>query len=144
MTSTLNTAARNLTLLLVVAIPLAILTGWIEGLIYPVEWVRDLTASTSASGSLSAVLFWYLVLFVPVLVGGILHQVVLRVLPMPREPGMRRITVLLTAPIVLVGFLFVGNSLGGLLTPRAIAPIIVALLGYSMLARWSSKESADR
>lgn len=135
MTSALKTAGCNLAVLLAGAIPLAIITAWIEGLIHPVEWKRDVIQVTEVSEVLSAFLFWYLVLIVPVLIGGILHQVLLRFLPMPHGATGQRIALLLSTPIVLLGFLVVGNSPGGMLVGRAIAPIIIALLGYGMLVR---------
>ena len=134
MTRILRAAAQNLAVLLAVAVPMGILAAWIEGLIYPPEWMRGVTEAATASGAASTFLFWYLVLVVPVFIGGCLHQVVLRFVPMPHNASMSRGTVLLTTPVVLLGFLLIGNSITDLMTPRAIVPFGVALLAYGMLA----------
>lgn len=129
MAGTLKTAARNLVFLLLVAVPLGILTGWIEVLLFPPEWMKPMAPAVPASEGLSTFAFWYLVLLLPVLLGGCLHQVALRFVPP------RRLMVLLTTPIVLLGPGVLGHSLGEFTELSIVAPIVISLLAYGMIAR---------
>ena len=52
---------------------------------------------------------------------------------------MWRVTVLFTVPVVLLGFLSVGNSPAGLMAPRALAPLVISLFVYGVLARGLGK-----
>ena len=133
MANALKAAVWNCAILVVGAIPIGIFMAWVEGLISPAEW-RHGMAAVSGSGALSTFPFWWLVLVVPVLIGGCFHQIVLRFVPMPRDAAMWRLVVVFTTPVVLLGFLLIGNSPNGLIVPRAIVPVVVSLFVYGMLA----------
>lgn len=76
-----------------------------------------------------------LVLIVPVLLGGAIHQVILRAIPSSWAPARKRLGILLTTPVVLLGFLLIGNPPQALLIPRALVAISAGLMFYGALAK---------
>lgn len=127
-------AVRNLAILLLGAVPLAIVTVWVQSTVFPLEWMRR--ADGAGGGEpVSTFVFWFLVLALPALLGGLIHQAALRAIPPSWAPGRRRLAVLLSAPLVLLGFLLIGNAPDALVLPRVVAPILVSLAFYGLLAR---------
>ena len=125
-----NPAIRNIVVLLCVALPFAIVLGWLIAILFPPEWMRD-SEPTAATEILAGFAFWYLTLAVPVAIGGGLHQLVLCAIP-ARWRGRRvRIGIVATAPVVAIGFLFFRHAWGAGL----IVPTVLPLLLYGFLAR---------
>lgn len=135
MRNTSKSAVRNLVLLVVVALPLAMLAVWAQTLIFPPDWMQGSEGGASAGDYLAGFLFWMLILVVPVFLGGCLHQAILYSFPTSWTATRQRLGIICTSPVILVGFLAIGNAHQAFLLPRMFLPVAVALLSYGFLAR---------
>ena len=128
-------AMFNLCVLLFGALPVAIAVGWLTARISPPEWAQ--TASRGIGRDmLAGFTFWYLSLFVPVVAGGLLHQLVLKLLRGRTRGLVQRLVLVATAPIILLGFIPFRGAWG----PKVAVPALVALALYGLIAKpWPEK-----
>ena len=88
------TALKNLGWLVVVALPLFFLLTWVQALVAGAEGSRDL-GYVLETGAV-----YYLTNLPPVLVGGVIHQVIWLVLPRAWPRTRRMIMALVVAPLI--------------------------------------------
>jgi len=134
MPRTWNPVIHNLALLAFGALPLAIVGGWAVAVLFPAEWMKG-TARSSAGEYASGFLFWFVVLIIPVLMGGLLHQVAIRTVPPSWSRVQQRIAIVATAVVIPVGFLLIGNSPMLFRSWKLIVPILVGMTFYGLLAK---------
>ncbi len=135
MTEERKIVLRNLAILIFGALPLAILSSWLASSLFPLDWMRETERGSSVGGQASGFLFWFLILFVPVLIGGLIHQIALGAIPSSWKGVHRRLAILFSAAVIPLGFILIGNRPGALLMPRALLPIMIGLMFYGALAR---------
>lgn len=129
--SAVTTVVKNLALLALVAMPLFFALTWIQGLVGRAAGATDLGYVAEAGG------VYYLSNLIPVLVGGLIHQVFWLVLPRAWPITRRRIMALLLAPLIPVAVLLAwGGSAEGLL--NFAVPMLVTLVVYVLLIRLPS------
>jgi len=131
--TTLRTLTRNLLALAFISLPVAIAVGAVQQLIYPIEWSQGLRTESPYGERVLGLLFWYLVLVWPILIGGVFHQVVILLLSRRASDVALRLGSCATSPFVLVGFLLVDGSADALLSPRTVLPVVALLGTYCVL-----------
>jgi hypothetical protein len=130
-TSVVTTVGKNLALLALVAMPLFFVLTWIQGLLGQAARATDLGYVAETGG------VYYLSNLIPVLVGGLIHQIFWLVLPRTWPSARRRIVALLLAPVIPVAVLLAwGGSAGSLL--YFAVPMLVTLVVYVLLIRLPS------
>ena len=134
-------AARNLAVLLFGALPAGIVTAWFQNVVAPAEWMRDVTDDPATSGVISTFLFWYFVMAAPTFVGGCVHQAIIWFARKPRNTTTQHVILILTTPVVLLGFTLVGSSLTFVMAPRATLPLVACLSVYGVFVRWPRAET---
>lgn len=136
MTIPMKVALRNLAILVFGALPLGIALVWLESLIVPLDWMEGVERGGSVGEYATGLLFWLLVLLIPVLLGGIVHQLLVGLIPASWAPIQRRLAILLTSPVILVMLVLLSTGSPELLLSwRGLIPIGIALLFYGMLAK---------
>ncbi|HEX8361044.1 MAG TPA: hypothetical protein VF613_13095 [Longimicrobium sp.] len=135
MTFPLKGAFRNLAILVFGALPLVIALVWLETLIAPLDWMKGIDSQGSTGDYAVALLFWMLVLVIPVLMGGVIHQLLIGLIPNSWAPAQQRLAILLTSPVILAVFALLSTGSPGLLFSwRGLIPIGIALLCYGLTA----------
>ncbi len=134
MTSQTNPVVRNLIILVFGALPLTILAGWLVTIVSPPEWMQGAERG-SVGDYAGGFLFWFLVLAVPVLLGGLIHQFAIRAIPASWSPAKQRLAILATAAVVPLGFLLVGNSPDRFANLKLAIPILIGMVFYGLLAK---------
>lgn len=124
--ATLLTALKNLGWLVLVALPVFFLLVWLQALVGRAEGSRDLGYALETGG------FYYLASVLYVLLGGLVHQVLVFLLPASSSPPRRRVIALLLTPVVPLA-LVPGGGLGTLL--EFLIPTVLALATYGVLMR---------
>lgn len=137
----LNPVVRNLTILIFGALPLTIVVGWLVTVLFPPEWMQG-AEQGSAGDYASGFLFWFLILVIPVLLGGLLHQLAIRAIPPSWSRAQQRLTILGTAVVVPLGFLLIGNSPDRFANLKLIIPISAGMIFYGLLAKPVRSETA--
>jgi hypothetical protein len=127
----------NLLILLLVALPLAILLGWLAFVIFPPDWMKSGGWPKSLTNGLWGFVFWYLILVLPIGLGGLVHQAILGIIPNTWSAGVKRIAILVSAPLVPAGLWMIGHppdlNLG---TGRyLLAAVAISTLTYGLLAK---------
>lgn len=121
------TLLKNLALLALIASPIFFLLAWIRDLIHGVDWSQDLGYALGTVG------FFYLVSIVWVLLGGLVHQLLLIVLPSTWPPRQRRIVAVASTPIIPLVLILFG---GPVWTVSSYwLPAVISLVVYAMLIR---------
>lgn len=140
MNKPIGLSLRNLAMLVFIALPLAMVVAWILGQIAPPAWRSEMDGQ--GSKLFSTFLFHFLILLVPSIIGGVIHQLILWFVPLSREQPMRRAIIVLTALVIPAAFLLTGTPPEILMSPRALVAIAVGLLTYGFLAK-PIREQAD-
>jgi hypothetical protein len=130
MNSQVKLVARNLIALGLVAFPLFFLAVWARALIVGTPYAQNL-AYVVGNG-----IFYYLAYLLPLLAGGMIHQLVL-LSYVKKGGGTRRAFAILMSPVVLLAISAAGQPLNQL-RPFTI-PIVLSLLVYSLLIQLPSK-----
>ena len=125
---------RNLIILILGALPLTIAVGWLVTMVSPPEWMQG-AGWSSAGNYADGFLFWFLVLAVPVLLGGLIHQFAIRAIPASWSPTKQRLAILATAAVVPMGFLLVGNPPNRFANLKLVIPIFIGMVLYGLLAK---------
>lgn len=122
------TVLQNLTLLALVAMPSFFVLVWIQALLTAGTRATDLGDVIETGG------FYYLANLLPVLVGGVVHQITWLALSQAWPTAKRRIVALLLAPVIPVTLLlFWGGRVVDLLYFGV--PMFVALGVYVLLLK---------
>ena len=131
----LSPAIWNLGVLLVAALPLWIALEWLQAMIFPPTWLREADSWGSIGDAFQMFVLQYLAMSIPVLAGGILHQIVLRNLPFEFSRRRKRIAIVATSPIVGTVLIAITGNPELLTSSRVLIPNLVSLLVYSSLAK---------
>jgi hypothetical protein len=136
-------ALQNLAILVFGALPLTIALVWLETLIAPLDWMKGIDGGGSVGDYVVGFLFWMIVLVIPVLVGGVVHQLLIALVPASWSPAQRRLAILLTSPVILAALVPLSTGNPGLLFSwRGLIPIGIALVCYGLTARPLSRGDA--
>jgi hypothetical protein len=127
-------AVRNLALLVFVVLPGWILLIFAQAALFPLEWMREAGVGWSVADYLGGLLFWFLLMVVPVLVGGAIHQVIICALAPDHSRRRERVGILATSPVILLALAVLSPSPAALLLPRAAVPALIAMIVYGLLA----------
>jgi hypothetical protein len=130
----------NLLLLSVLVLPLGIGLGWLVTVVFPPAWL-DREGVKSQSGLAAGFIFWYLVLVLPVIVGGALHQALLKALPPDWSARRGRAVAIATSPVVLVVAALVGRNPDVWTSPQLLMVVAVCLATYALLAKPVQRET---
>ena len=95
--------------------------------------VRGRQDVANLSGIVEGIGFYYLTFFLPVLVGGVLHQGVLAVAAARGAPRRQRLIAILVSPVIPAMVIAFGTAPD--LVLRFAPAIVVWLLGYCLLIR---------
>lgn len=128
----MGTIVRNLSLLMIVALPIAVVTGGALVKLFPPDWARDV--DTGLGSAFSALAFQYVALALPVLVGGVLHQVLLWATSR-RSLVHNRTWVMISSVVVVVPLLLPRMNPARLFSWLVLAPMIVGLTIYGLTIR---------
>lgn len=109
----------------------------------PPEWMRENGFRWSFGEFTAALLFWWLVMVFPVAISGLLHQMIIALLPRgwPREL-VYAVTILTTAVIPLA-LAVVSPNPALVLAPRVLVPTIMVMCGYGCLVSMTEKRTAE-
>lgn len=132
MTPRAGRALRNLYLLLGLALPLFVLAVLLQAVVMPPSWMSRSTVVTEAG---PAGLFQYAVLFLPVLFGGLIHQMILWGLGRRWSWSGSRVIVGTTSLVILLTIAAFGESASVMSSPRSWFPILCLIFTYGLLAQ---------
>lgn len=121
----------NVGALALLALPAAILVGGAIFMAAPPEWARGLESNDSA---IVGLLFQYFILAPPILIGGMVHQLIALAAPEGLSARGRWVVFAATSPMVFVVLLLGAAPATGLLTWRALVPASVLLIVYATVA----------
>lgn len=121
------TLLKNLALLALIALPLFFLLAWIGDLIRGADWSRD------SGYALGTVALFYLVSIVWVLLGGLVHQLVLIILPRTWSARWRRLVAVASTPIIPAVLLLFGGAVWAV--PSYSLPALISMVVYALLIR---------
>lgn len=128
-----NEVRRNLAVLMFLTLPLIALLIVLQSLIFPLQWMRgDEWTLTDRTMSVVGQLVY---LALPMLVAGIVHQVILCMIPLSLTGGTQRLITrfsVLVIPVVLV-VLAANKELVS--NPRSAIPLTIGLVVYAWLVR---------
>jgi hypothetical protein len=126
--------ARNFALAIFVALPLAIATTTGIFWLHPPPDARE-PLKASFEGFVGGMAFWYLILFIPTIFFGAIHQAVLGALPDDWSPRQTRLAIVTTAVAegVLIG-LFVGRGGGAEMVLILTAALLPGSIVYGLFA----------
>ena len=122
---TLLIALKNLGWLALVMLPMFFVLTWVQALIAGAEGSRDLGYVVEAGG------FYYLTYVLWVLLGGLVHQILVFLLPGSWGRAQRRVVAILLTPVIPVLVILVGEqpaTVTGFLIPLILALAIYGLL----------------
>ena len=132
MNSLLRRAARNLGLLVLVALPLGVVALVLQTVLFPPAWInRDGTTIDPVP----AAVFQFLVLLLPVLAGGLIHQVLLWLIPDHWPRVQLRSMILLSSLVIPAVLLVFGSSASVMGSARALIPVGMIVVVYGLLAK---------
>lgn len=126
--SALTTALKNLALLALVVMPLFFVLVWVQALLGRATGATDLGYVAETGG------VYYLTNVAPVLLGGIIHQVIWLVLPNEWPSARRRAVAFLTAPVIPIAALLSWGGPASSFLPFAV-PMLLAFAVYVLLLR---------
>lgn len=127
-TAKIKTALMNLLLLALVATPIFFFLVWAQGLITGAE------GSTEVGYVLTTGAVYYLNNLIPILIGGLVHQIVWVCLPQGWSSSKTRAVALVLAPVIPVAvWVAWGGPARSLL--HFVVPMALALLVYVFLMR---------
>lgn len=141
--TTIRTVALSLIALVFAALPASIAIGALQQLVLPIDWSRSIEWNPSTEDVFLGTVYWYLMLFVPLLVGGVIHQVLLLGLTRFGTGRSEAVKFVLSSPLVLSGFFLVGGSGDALFSARVLLPAMGLLAVYCKLA-WRSMRMSPR
>lgn len=128
-------AGYNLAVLTLAALPIAIGVGGLMILAAPPEWMRGSIANANSDDVFSGAVVWYLMLAIPVALGGLVHQLVLLLTADRAQRGHAKRWLILTSPVVLLGFVVIPRAMSWPPSMALLVPSLALLLTYSALAR---------
>lgn len=131
----LRTVLKNLALLALVAMPLFFVLVWVQVLLGRAAGATDLGSVMETGG------VYYLTNLAPVLLAGLIHQVMWLVLPKDWPNAIRRVVALLLASVIPIAVVVSWGGPARSLLNFAV-PMIVALAVYVFLMRGSPSEPA--
>lgn len=122
--ATLLTALKNLGWLALVALPAFFLLVWVQALLGRAQGSRDLGYALETGG------FYYLAYVPYVLLGGLVHQMMLRLLPAGLRRFQQRIVALLLTPVIPLILVLGGDPWT---VSEFLVPMVLALVLYGLL-----------
>ena len=131
MSPVIHRAGRNLGLLLFIALPLGVIALVLQTMALPPTWMRSGGAELEP---VPTAVFQMLVLSLPILAGGLIHQLLLWFIPGDWSRVQRRSVILLSALVIPALLLLFGNSASVMSSGRAFIPLAVIVVVYGLTA----------
>ncbi len=121
-------AAKNMTLLIALALPVFFAMVWLQAFVRQVAGAADVGYAIETGG------VYYVANVVPVLAGGLVHQLLWLLFPRDWSRTRRRLAAFVCAPVIPLAVLFSWGGSGARLLPYVV-PMILALALYVIMIR---------
>jgi len=132
----------NLALLVFVALPCWIALMLLASWFVPPEWMREDGFRWTLSELAGALLFWWLIMVIRVIVGGALHQLIIVWLPQEWSARRVRTAAISATAIIPLSLGLVSPNPSAIGSPRVLLPALLAMLLYGSLVRTAAEQSA--
>lgn len=131
----LGTMIRNIAVAALISLPLTIGISAVALAVWPPDWMRSTLFTSSSDDIAAGGVMWFLILVIPTVLGAALHQVVLLIHARLRPTGHARSVVVLSSPVVLLGFAVIPRATPGTLSAPVLLPVLVLVASYAVLAK---------